>query len=120
VNRAAQWVKDAWRNKTLTHSLRSKDWPRARGEWLQDHPACAACGSVFQVEVHHKIPFHLHPELELDPGNFISLCEISAHGNHHLHLGHLGNWKGFNSNVVRDAQNTFEWLSTHLSKAGPG
>lgn len=88
------------------HSLgltkRSTQWPKARKAWLNNHPTCAACGSKDCVQVHHKKPFHIYPELELNPINFITLCERSP-VNDHLEIGHLGNWKNFNTNVESDA-----------------
>jgi 5-methylcytosine-specific restriction protein A len=81
---------------------RSPHWPACRKAHLAAHPTCAACGGTTHLQVHHKKPFHLHPELELDPANLITLCE-SPGVDHHLHVGHLGDWKGFNPNVDRDA-----------------
>jgi 5-methylcytosine-specific restriction protein A len=78
---------------------RSKDWPRVRNAWIAEHPDCAVCGTKKNCEVHHKIPFHLHPELELNPANLITLCRV-----HHEWWGHLGNWKSFNKDVVEDAK----------------
>jgi hypothetical protein len=86
---------------------RSTQWPKARKEWLKDHPACAACGHTLMVQVHHKKPFHIYRELELDQTNFITLCECSP-SNHHLHIGHLGDWKNFNPNVEQDAANALQ------------
>lgn len=95
-----QAVADVFHAAGLTS--RSSQWPTARRNHLRLHPACAACGGVHCVQVHHKQPFHLHPELELDPNNFITLCECSP-GDDHLRIGHLGNWKSFNPHVVEDA-----------------
>lgn len=81
---------------------RSTEWPRVRREWLKDHDFCAACGGKLCLQVHHKKPFHLHPELELNKLNFITLCECSP-VNDHLHVGHKGDWKNFNANVEADA-----------------
>ena len=81
---------------------RSPKWPGVRRAWLKDHPTCAACGSTTCIEVHHKQPFHLFPALELDPTNFITLCEEPGVEDH-LHVGHHGNWKNFNPTVVADA-----------------
>lgn len=82
---------------------RSPEWSRVRAEWLQDHPACAVCGRTDAVEVHHIRPFHLHPELELDPGNLITLCEHTGEGNDHYCYGHLRSWQSFNDKVEIDA-----------------
>ena len=88
---------------------RSGKWPAARAAHLKDHPCCAVCGSSEKVEVHHIHPFHLHPDLELDPTNFVSLCESDKAGvNCHLHYGHLGNFKSFNVDVVADAALWFD------------
>ena len=83
---------------------RSPHWPQARSKHLASNPACAACGSTRNVEVHHKEPFHLHPEKELDPDNFITLCESDKNGvNCHLLFGHLGSYQSYNPEVVADA-----------------
>lgn len=55
--------------------------------------------------MHHIIPFHLAPDLELEEDNFIVLCE---HGrfkgiNCHLLIGHLGNYSRFNASVKIDS-----------------
>lgn len=74
-----------------------------RARFLADHPSCAVCGGTRKVEVHHRIPFHLRPDLELDPDNLITLCEGCPSANHHLLYGHLGNYKSFNAQVELDA-----------------
>lgn len=87
---------------------RSSKWPAVREEWIIEHPECAACGSREMLNVHHIKPFHLHPELELDRGNLITLCR-----EHHYRIGHdkdgLGtkykpNWSDFNPMVVEDCR----------------
>src|SRR5512135_3581631 len=87
----------------IPHGMkRSNKWPKVRAAHLAKHPACEVCGGNEKLEVHHKRPFHLHPDLELDPKNLITLCE-SKHGgvNCHLFVGHLGNFKSFNADVKR-------------------
>lgn len=82
---------------------RSSEWPKVRKAYLKEHPACEVCGSTKKVEVHHKQPFHLHPELELDPKNFVSLCEGKDFGiNDHPSIGHKGNFKLENTDVIED------------------
>ena len=85
---------------------RSGKWPTVRKKFLAENPACAVCGSTKgKCEVHHIHPFHLHPQLELDPTNFITLCENKNDGiNCHLAFGHLGNFKSYNINVLEDAK----------------
>lgn len=84
--------------------MRSTEWPRVRKAYLIKHPLCALCGGNKKLEVHHRRPFHLHPKLELEPSNFITLCEAKKGGiNCHLAFGHLGNFKSFNKSVELDA-----------------
>ena len=80
---------------------RSGRWPKLERDWLKLHDACAACGSTDQVSVHHKMPFHLAPERELDPANLISLCE--KHGCH-FSFGHNYDWHAYNLHVEEDAR----------------
>lgn len=77
---------------------RSPLWRGVRGHWLRDNPVCAACGGKDALEVHHKKPYHLSPELELDPGNFMTLCEKPSR-NCHLTWGHCYDWLDYNPEV---------------------
>lgn len=91
--------------KTLG-AVRSNQWPKVREAHLELHPVCELCGGKKKLQVHHKLPFHLHPQLELDPTNLITLCEGIGSVNCHLFFGHLGNFKSYNANVVDDSK---EW-----------
>lgn len=83
---------------------RSSKWPTFRKHVLEKHPFCAYCGGTEKLQVHHIAPFHLHPELELDETNVIVLCE-KPETDHHLHIGHLGNFRSEgNPNVVEDCK----------------
>lgn len=83
---------------------RSPEWPRVEKEHLLHEPACVACGHRGKgLQVHHIKPFHLHPSLELDPRNLITLCEIKGR-DHHLLLGHLDDWEAYNPNVRDDVK----------------
>lgn len=80
---------------------RSGHWPAVRKAHLKLFPVCQVCSGKKNLQVHHKRPFHLHPELELDPKNLITLCE---HGTDcHIVFGHAGDFKGYNPNVEADA-----------------
>ena len=85
-------------------SLRSSHWETVRKHFLKAHPACAACGIVDDLQVHHIKPFHLHPELELDTTNLVVLCE-NTDNNCHFVIGHHRNWKSENPNVLAEAAN---------------
>jgi|SRR5579859_4179589 len=83
---------------------RSSEWPKVRKQHLEKFPKCEVCEGIFKLNVHHKLPFHLHPELELDSTNLITLCESDHNGlNCHLAIGHLGSFKSYNKNVDTDA-----------------
>lgn len=84
---------------------RSSKWTKVRKEHLKKNPRCAACNGINKLNVHHIKPYHLFPELELDPNNLITLCESGEKGlNCHLLMGHLGDYKKINNNVVNDSK----------------
>jgi len=98
-------VKDVVQGKAKLGVRRSGKWPTIRKDYLKLHPKCEVCGGTRKLEVHHKVPFHLKPGLELEPTNLITLCEEDTDGvNCHLLFGHLGNFKSFNHAVVSDAK----------------
>lgn len=83
-----------------TH-LRSPEWRTVRDAHLAEFGECAACGSKKSLQVHHIKPFHLHPELELESSNLITLC--MEEWNCHLSLGHGGSFRSYNPNITSDA-----------------
>ena len=95
----ANLVKAADRD-TLHTAKRSSKWPAARKKHMKTNPVCEACGSSTELDVHHIKPFHLHPTLELDPANLITLC---MENDCHLYVGHGDNFKAYNPNVKEDA-----------------
>lgn len=108
-------LKDVAQGKAKLGEKRSGQWPRVRKEHLEKFPTCAVCGSKDNLECHHVRPFHLHPELELEPTNLITLCESKSLGglNCHLIWGHLSNFRSWNENVVKDAA---EWLKKFTNR----
>jgi len=103
-------IKDVIQGKTTIAKKRSSKWPAVRKAHLQKFPTCAVCGGTKKLEVHHKASFSDHPELELEPTNLITLCEASKSCNHHLFVGHLGDYKKINPTVVEDAEYWFKKL----------
>lgn len=101
INRIITAIKETFQGKPL--SLRSSKWEEVRNNHIKSNPFCKACASVENLQVHHKKPFHISPELELDPNNLITLCENNNGYQCHLKIGHLGNWKDYNPNVDKDA-----------------
>jgi len=76
---------------TVWSDERSPEWNKVRDEFIRMHPVCALCGTAKDLQVHHKKPFHLYPELELDKNNLITLCISKYWGfNCHLIAGHGG------------------------------
>lgn len=80
---------------------RSSHWPKVRAAFLLQFPRCSVCGRREMLNVHHVEPYHIAPDLELDPANLITLCEGVV--NCHLLFGHLMNWSAWNPEVRRDA-----------------
>lgn len=66
---------------------------------------CIACGARDGLTGHHVIPFHLRPDLELDPGNVVPLCEERCH----IVWGHCDDYALDNPTVREDA-------ADHLAK----
>lgn len=78
----------------LLAARRSPRWRAVEVEKLREVPACEACGSRLKLNVHHVLPFHLFPALELEQTNLIVLCRRC-----HLGLGHGDSWAAYNPNV---------------------
>jgi 5-methylcytosine-specific restriction enzyme A len=93
---------DHLQGKSPWGTKRSPHWEVVRATFLGDNPECACCGGRNKLNVHHKKPFHLFPELELVPDNLITLCEGGKHVNCHLVMGHLLYFKSYNPNVEQD------------------
>lgn len=98
-------IKDVVQGKSTLGRVRSSKWATVRKHHIVKNPTCAVCGGTEKAEVHHIKPFHEYPELELTPTNLITLCESKSHGVVcHLFVGHLGNYKNSNPEVVEDAK----------------
>ena len=99
---ATTTLKELEEGKEPSHK-RSPRWGKVRKEHLKNNPTCALCGGMRKLEVHHIKPFHVHPELELDPDNLLTLCEDKGDGVYcHLFFGHLGSYKSINVTVRED------------------
>lgn len=81
--------------------VRSPRWREVRDTHLKSRPFCAACGRAEHLQVHHIVPFHENPLLELDARNLITLCMSKYEC--HLKLGHGGGFHYFNPKVVDHA-----------------
>lgn len=83
-----------------TSSKRSGQWRTVEKHFLETNPVCALCGSKTRLNVHHKKPFHVFPEFELDLNNLITLC--MSRKECHLIVGHLNSFKKYNPNIDED------------------
>ena len=89
-------------------SERSGKWSAVERAQLASHPNCQRCGRTpeqcekadMKLQVHHKRPFHAHPELELDPDNLITLCD-ECHGTD-AHLDR--HYKSWNPLIEQEAK----------------
>jgi hypothetical protein len=83
---------------------RSKEWPAVRAEWIKHQPQCQVCGRTKKLEVHHMIPVHVDPDLELRATNLITLCEHPSACCHYI-VGHCAlSWLNYDPNVVQNAK----------------
>lgn len=83
--------------EALFGGARSPLWAKASKGHLVANPKCVCCGKK-ATAVHHVIPFHVRPDLELDPKNWASVCAVC-----HFYVGHLLNWKSYNPHFRQDA-----------------
>jgi len=84
---------DQPQKSTVGVGPRSPKWTEVRNRFAAAHPVCEVCGRKTET-VHHRKPFHLYPELELDESNLISFCDRC-----HLVFGHLFNFQNENPDV---------------------
>lgn len=100
-----QILKDRIQGKAPKGARRSSKWRALRKDFLARNPQCAVCGGTKKVEVHHIVPFHLAPDMELDETNLLPLCERKKYGiNCHLLIGHQGNYRDVNLTCYADAR----------------
>jgi hypothetical protein len=98
---------------------RSPQWPEVQRACLQKNQfKCAACGiqGAGLVQVHHIIPFQYcvvydRPELEFNPKNLIPLCEGPQTNDHHIVIGHLGDFQHLNQDVLTDITGSWKDLA---------
>lgn len=94
---------------------RSPKWDKVEEDFKAAHPKCECCGTKQRLQVHHIKPFHVEPSLELDETNLITLC--MSDNECHLRVGHGGDFKSYNPNVVQDIQEVHAGNYTLLTVA---
>ena len=80
-----------------TGKKRSGEWPRVEKDFLSKHQECEACGGKDRLNVHHVMPFHVEPSLDLDESNLITLC--MGLNECHLRIGHSGDFSWWDPDV---------------------
>ena len=68
---------------------RAPGWEALSRQLRSERPECECCGLPTTV-IHHVLPFHVHPSLELDKTNLIALCNEC-----HLRIGHGGSFRAW-------------------------
>lgn len=101
-----------FKNKVIRYASRSSLWGSIRKEFLSKNNQCAVCGRKKDLEVHHIIPVHVDPSLELDKDNLITLCANSCH----ILFGHLMDFKSWNPNVIKDCDTMRDKISARIYK----
>ena len=87
-----------WGEDRLFGAMRSPEWPKVRARFIEEHSVCEVCGTKKKLEVHHILPVHKYPKLELEFSNLITLCDP-----HHFVFGHLCSFYSYNDTVREDA-----------------
>jgi hypothetical protein len=99
-----QYVWDRVQGKAPKGAKRHKTWKKVRASHLFKHGRCAVCGLTTKLQVHHIVPFHIAPALELEPSNLVTLCENGKYGIRcHQLIGHLGDYRRVNPAARSDA-----------------
>lgn len=102
---------------------RSPLWPRVERAVLAKFSKCVTCSGAETLQVHHIIPFHFchlvyRGDLELDERNLMVLCEANVN-DHHLLVGHLGNFESYNPGGRAAIEGAYVGLSAQQIKADP-
>ena len=70
-------------------------WQRCKKEFYKKVPkVCVMCNNKKSVELHHKLPRHIRPDLAVDMTNLIALCKSC-----HLRSGHGGSYFKYNETI---------------------
>jgi hypothetical protein len=103
----------------LDHGFkRSPHWHNVQKLHLLKQPGCIVCGFQHTLNVHHKYPFHYvvalgRPDLELDERNLFTL-DVLPTEEHHLLIGHLGDYQSFNPNLEQMAATCRHLLASQI------
>lgn len=112
-NANAQTGLDPRQAVLVDHGLkRSWQWGEVEQAFLaQSNYKCAMCSitGTTLVQVHHIAPFHYisspniqRGDLEFNPHNLVPLCQGPGTNDHHVLVGHLGDFQYFNEDARAD------------------
>lgn len=80
---------------------RSPRWRGVRNANIKKN--CECCGKkgtlLKPLNLHHILPYHISPEDELNPKNFLTACRSC-----HYLLCHLRNWKSWDSEIEENSK----------------
>jgi len=85
----------------LKHPQTHYQVTKAKKVYRKKHPRCELTGykrdpvTGKNNDVHHIVPCHARPDLATDPNNLVTLTRLA-----HFWVGHLGNWKTWNSAIA--------------------
>jgi 5-methylcytosine-specific restriction endonuclease McrA len=88
---------------------RSGAWKRIRAYFLTKEPECQWCLKTYDLDVHHIVPYHINPELELKLTNLITLCR-----NCHFEHGHMRNWSKYDIEIRKKCNKNQEKIYQQL------
>jgi hypothetical protein len=77
---------------------RSPKWRALQQRFVREKKCCFITRLRVDLEVHHKIPYHVRPDLELEWDN---LCLLTRPV--HYLIGHHCNWAYYNQNFEEEA-----------------
>ena len=104
ISRIIDYIRDRFRGVPLGGIGRNPGWHKFVKELIKERGGkCEITGSTRKLVGHHKIPFHIRPDLEMIKTNVIILSEDVFGSNIHLLFGHLGNYKKYNPDIKEDA-----------------
>lgn len=104
VNGLLSNLKQRYDYYQTTKGRNKQEWFKVREEFISENGAfCRVCNKTTKLNVHHIIPFHIDPDLELDKNNLIILC-TNRPINCHYFFGHLLNWKAYNPTCRYDVE----------------
>jgi 5-methylcytosine-specific restriction protein A len=99
---------------------RSSGWTPLQKRFLEENPRCPSCGRTERkwLRVHHKVPFHVRPDLELEWSNLMTLCEWPTL-NCHLWIGHGGRWDHYLPDPEAAAREMYRRLAARITPPPP-